>query len=149
MLKEGWYDALAGTHRKLADTRDKPRHQSRRKMLAHAFAAKTVVALEPLLQETIESLQALLDGHISSGKEDNLHRVLNYFTIDLFSNILYGAKLGCLERGDDMLIAESKDGVLYKAPFSDPLLNATVLNLVLAFNPWCLRLSSWLAKYHP
>jgi benzoate 4-monooxygenase len=149
MLKEAWYDAAAGPHRNLADTRDKAEHQARRKMLAHAFAAKTVVALEPLLQETIVALQARLDSHILSGKEVNMRRVLNYFTIDLFGKILYGAQLGCLERADDLLLAETKSGVQYRAPFIDSLLNATVLNTVLAFDPWLLPLYFRLTKNHP
>lgn len=149
MLKEAWYDAAAGPHRNLADTRDKAEHQSRRKMLAHAFAAKTVVALEPMLQETIAVLRAQLDTHVQSGKTVNMRRYLNYFTIDLFGRILYGTQFGCLERGDDVLVAESKSGVQYKAAFIDSLLDATVLNTALAFQPWLLEYIAPLVKWHP
>ena len=56
MQKEAWYDAAAGPHRNLADTRDKAEHQGKRKMLAHAFAAKTVLELECVLQQRISAL---------------------------------------------------------------------------------------------
>jgi benzoate 4-monooxygenase len=114
MMKDIWYDAGAGPHRNLADVRNKAEHQAKRKMFAHTFAAKTVIGFEPQLREKITSLMDLLDRQ--SGTRTNMRRVLNYFLIDLFGNLLYGHSLGCLERNDDLLTAESKDGRVYRVP---------------------------------
>ncbi|KAH7118641.1 cytochrome P450 [Dactylonectria estremocensis] len=149
MLKEGWYDAGAGAHRNLSDTRDKAEHQAKRKMLAHAFAAKTVTELEPVLQETIHAMLTQLDGHIAAGTKPNMRRLLNYFTIDLFGQLLFSTNLGCLDRGDDLLVAESKDGRLYRAPFIDSLLDVTVVNTVLGMMPSLLPVSRPLFTHHP
>lgn len=149
MLKEGWYDAGAGAHRNLSDARDKLEHQAKRKMLAHAFAAKTVVGLEPILKTTVEELMGELDRHVAAGTKPNMRRLLNYFTIDLFGQILFGHELGCLHRGDDMLVAESKEGRLYKAPFIDSLLEVTVVNTALGMMPKLLPISKPLFQYHP
>ncbi|KAI5459472.1 cytochrome P450, partial [Mariannaea sp. PMI_226] len=149
MMKEGWYDAGAGAHRNLSDVRSKAEHQMKRKMLAHAFAAKTVIGLEPILQGTVGNLMSELDRHIAAGTKPNMRRLLNYFTIDLFGQILFGHKLGCLDRGDDLLVAESKTGHLYKAPFIDSLLEVTVVNTALGMMPNLLPASRLLFKHHP
>ncbi|KAL3468183.1 hypothetical protein BJX64DRAFT_283064 [Aspergillus heterothallicus] len=44
--KDVFYDAGAGVHRSMADTRVKEEHQRKRKMLAQAFAQKRVVNME-------------------------------------------------------------------------------------------------------
>ncbi|OAQ90109.1 benzoate 4-monooxygenase cytochrome p450 protein [Purpureocillium lilacinum] len=149
MLKEEWYDAGAGAHRNLADTRDKAEHQAKRKMMAHTFAAKTVSKFEPVLQEQVGALMAQLDHHIDSGTRANMRRLINYFTIDLFGQVLFGHKLGCLRRGNDNLVAESKAGRLYEAPFIQSLLDVTVINTVLGMVPGLLWLSRPLFKSHP
>ncbi|KAH8805083.1 cytochrome P450 [Xylogone sp. PMI_703] len=148
MMKEAWYDAGAGVHRNLPDSRDKKQHQAKRKMLAHAFAQKTIVDLEPLLVQTISTFMDTIDTFIVSGKEMNIRLYLNYFTIDLFGRILYSKHIGCLTRGDDLVDAETKDGVIYKTPFIQSLLDVTVLNTVLAMEPWLLPWTKPLFRNH-
>ncbi|KAK9319802.1 cytochrome P450 [Lipomyces orientalis] len=149
MLKADWYDAAAGPHRNLADARDKAEHQGKRKMLAHTFAAQTVITFEPLLRENLSTLMGLLDRHEVARTEVNMRRVLNYFLIDLFGQLLYGHKLGCLDRGNDLLDAETKDGRIYRVPFIESLLDVTVINNLLAILSNILPLIRPLAKYHP
>lgn len=117
MMKDGWYDAGAGMHRNLPDSRDKHQHQAKRKMLAHAFAQKTIVGLEPLLHETISEFFAAIDTFVESQKQINMRMYLNYFTIDLFGKILYSKKMSCLSQGNDLVEAQSTDGRVYKTHF--------------------------------
>lgn len=149
MMKEGFYDAGAGVHRNLADTRDKPEHQAKRKMLAHTFAAKTVVGFEPVLVNTLSAFMTQLDRHAAAGTAVNIRLLLNYFTIDLLGSLLYGNELGCLDRGDDLLVAESRDGLLYKVPFIQSLLDSTVINTALGFAPKYLPITRPLFSRHP
>ncbi|KAJ8133325.1 hypothetical protein O1611_g293 [Lasiodiplodia mahajangana] len=149
MLKEAWYDAGAGVHRNMADARNKAEHQAKRKALAHAFAAKTVTALEPVLQNTISSLMAQLDKHAAAHTKPNMRRVINYFTIDLLGQLMFGHELGCLERDDDVLVAETQCGRLYKTPFINSLLDSTVINTALAMMPDLLAITKPLAQFHP
>ena len=149
MLKQEWYDAGAGEFRNLADVRDKAEHQRKRKMLAHVFAAKTVVAFEPLLVETLGTFLNQLDSFGARGTKVNMRLYLNYFTIDFFGKLLYGADLGCLSRGDDLLDAETKEGAIYKVPFIKSLLEATIANTVLSMNPSLLPVTRPIAKQHP
>ena len=136
MLKDAWYDAGAGFHRNIADTRNKAEHRAKRKALAHAFAAKTVISLEPRLSRTLETLMNKLDSHENQNQEVNMRRLLNYFTIDLFGLLLYSRSLGCIERGDDILDAERPNGTLYKACFIDSLLQVTCCQHSSCFCPF-------------
>ncbi|KAI5457521.1 cytochrome P450 [Mariannaea sp. PMI_226] len=150
MLKEAWYDAGAGAHRNLADTRVKAEHQAKRKMFAHAFAAKTVLKLEPVLIETLHLFMKGMDKHAADGTVVDMRLMLNYFTIDLFGNLLYGHNLGCLERENDLLDAESpEDGRIYKVPFVQSLLDVTVINTLLAFSPKLFPITKPLFNNHP
>lgn len=148
MMKAPWYDAGAGAHRNLPDVRDKHQHQMKRKMLAHAFAQKTIVSLEPLLIDTLKTFIGAIDAYIASGKAMNMRLYLNYFTVDLFGKILYSKSLNCLSRGSDIVDAETKDGVIYKTAFIQSLLNATVLNTALAMEPGLLPFTKPLFRRH-
>ncbi|KAL4947206.1 cytochrome P450 [Aspergillus filifer] len=149
MLKADWFDAAAGPHRNLADARDKAEHQAKRKMLAHISAAKTVVAFGPLLRENLGNLLDVLDRHEAAGQKANMRRLLNYLLVDIFGQLLYGHKLGCLEHGDDLLVAESKDGRTCRAPFIDTLLDVTVINNLLAIFSHAAPTLGKIAQFHP
>jgi benzoate 4-monooxygenase len=47
----------------MADVRVKTDHQSKRKMLAHVFAQKTIANLEPVIADTVAALVAQVDKH--------------------------------------------------------------------------------------
>ncbi|EOD50618.1 putative benzoate 4-monooxygenase cytochrome p450 protein [Neofusicoccum parvum UCRNP2] len=77
-----------------------------------------------------------------------MRRYLNYFTIDVFSRLLWGKPQDCLERGNDTVNAETKDGRLYKIHFIKALHEATIINTVLGFEADLLRLTKKLFARH-
>lgn len=143
------YDGGAGEHRHMADARIKAEHQTKRKMLAHLFAQKTIAGLEPVINDTTAVLATQIDNHIASGIRMNMRRYLNYYTIDLFSELLYGHTLGCLERGDDMVDAETPEGTIYKVPFIKSLHDATIINTILGMEAPLLPLTKKIFSWHP
>ncbi|KAK0638420.1 Benzoate 4-monooxygenase [Lasiodiplodia hormozganensis] len=148
-LKDGWYDGGAGEFRNISDARDKAQHQERRKMLAHVFAQKTIVQLEPIVAETVATLAKQVDMHAVEGRDINIRRYLNYFTIDFFSRLVWGWTQGCLERGNDVVCAETTDGKLYTVDFIKALHDATIINTLLSFEAPLLKVTKKLAAYHP
>jgi cytochrome P450 len=148
-LKDGWYDAGAGPHRDMGNTRDKAEHQAKRKMFAHVFAQKTIASLEPVVSQNAAVLIGEIDRKAEAGEVCNIRRYVNYFTIDLISSLLYGESLGCMGRGNDIVDAETKDGRIYKAGLIDslhkPMSIATFLGFETAFLPWTKPLFS----FHP
>ena len=148
-LKDAWYDGGAGEYRHMADTRVKAEHQAKRKMLAHVFAQKTIANLEPVITDTIAILLAQVDRFVSEERHINMRRYLNYFTIDVFSRLLYSESLGCLERGNDMVDAETPDGKVYQVPFIKALHDATIMNTVLGMEAPLLPITRKLLSWHP
>jgi cytochrome P450 len=127
----------------------KAEHQAKRKMLAHFFAQKTIVGLEPVINKTTAVLVAQIDKHIASSENINMRRYLNYYTIDLFCQLLYGHTLGCLDRGNDIVEAETRDGKVYKVPFIKTLHESMIINTILGMEAPLLRLTKPLFKWHP
>ncbi|KAF2104678.1 cytochrome P450 [Rhizodiscina lignyota] len=149
MLKEGFYDGGAGEFRNLADARVKAEHQRKRRMLAHIFAQKTIVSLEPMVRGTITALVEQVDKHAADERPINLRRYMNYFTIDFFSQLVYGESLGCVRRGNDIVTAETKDGKVYQVPFIKSLHEAMIMNTALAIEAPLLPITKKLFKWHP
>ncbi|RDW91649.1 cytochrome P450-21 [Coleophoma crateriformis] len=148
-MKDAWYDGGAGEYRHMADTRIKAEHQAKRKKLAHLFAQKTIANLEPVVCGCTGVLVNQIDNHIASNKPINMRRYLNYYTIDLFAELLYGYSLECLERGDDIIDAETKNGKVYKVAFIKSLHEATIKNTVLGMEAPLLPLTKKLFSWHP
>lgn len=148
-LKDAWYDGGAGEHRNMADIRVKAEHQAKRKMLAHVFAQKTIANLEPVITDTLAVLVTQIDKFAAEGNTINMRRYLNYFTIDLFSRLLYSESLGCLERGNDIVNAETPDGKVYSAPFIKSLHDSTIINTVLGMEAPLLPVTKKLLSWHP
>ncbi len=148
-LKDAWYDGGAGEFRHMADSRVKVEHQQKRKLLAHVFAPKTIANLEPVISDTVAILLAQVEKAAASGTPMNMRRYLNYFTIDVFSRLLYGETQGCLERGDDVVTAQSQNGTIYRAPFIKSLHDATIINTVLGMEASILGFTRKLFFWHP
>jgi cytochrome P450 len=149
MLKDAWYDGGAGEYRHMADARVKVEHQAKRKMFAHLFAQKTIAGLEPVINNKTAVLVTQIDRFIALGKPMNMRRYLNYYTIDLFSELLYGHSIGCLERGNDLVDAETPDGKVYKIPFIKSLHDATIINTILGMEAPLLPLTKKIFSLHP
>lgn len=149
MLKDAWYDGGAGEHRHMADSRVKAEHQGKRKMFAHVFAQKTIAGLDPVVTRQTAVLVGEIDKIANTGEPINIRRYLNYFTIDLISTLLYGKSLGCIERGDDIVDAETSDGKVYQVPFIKSLHNATHINTILGFEASLLPYTKKIFSKHP
>lgn len=66
VAKDEFYDRVAGDAHDLVQLRDRGEHTERRKALANAFAAKTVVNMEPIIRSTLSQLFAIIDEHITA-----------------------------------------------------------------------------------
>lgn len=147
-LKDAWYDGGAGEFRHMSDARDKTEHQAKRKMLAHVFAQKTIAGLEPIIADSVSRLADQVDKHATAGQHINMRRYLNYFTIDVFSRLLWGKPQGCIERGNDAVNAETAEGKVYQIRFIKALHEATIINTILGFEARILKLTKKLFARH-
>lgn len=133
----------------MADARIKSEHQAKRKLLAHVFAQKTIANLEPIIADTVSTLLLQVEKAADSKSNINMRRYLNYFTIDVFSRLLYGESFGCLERGNDMVNARRDNGEIYRVPFIKSLHDSTVINTILGMEAPLLPATKQVFSYHP
>jgi cytochrome P450 len=148
-LKDPWYDGGAGEHRSMGDTRVKAEHQQKRKMFAHVFAQKTIASLEHVVTDKVAVLVSEIDKKATRNETINIRRYVNYLAIDLISTLLYGQSLGCLERGDDIVDAQRRDGKMYKAPVIKSLHDSMVINTALGYEAPLLPFTKPLLAWHP
>ncbi|KAL2827741.1 cytochrome P450 [Aspergillus cavernicola] len=149
--KDEFYDVGAGPHRSMADTRSKEEHQRKRKMLAHAFAQKTIVGLETLIKTGLVDLVTQMDRYAESQKEEmNIRRFLNFFAIDFMGLVLFGESLGCVQRGDDIVDARSaQGGKVYKVPYVKTLHNIHMHTVLTGAEPALPPPANSLLSWHP
>ncbi|KAH8597527.1 cytochrome P450 [Bisporella sp. PMI_857] len=122
--KDVFYDTLAGTHHHLADVRDKIEHQRKRRVLASAYALKNLEAWEHKVTDKTSRLitvfdklcTAPLEPGSSPTAEDltvDYRSWTNFFTLDAIADIGLSERLGFLDAGNDLCIAERMDGSTY------------------------------------
>lgn len=104
--------------------RDRGEHSRKRKYLAHAFALKTVVEMEPVIRANAMNLIARIEdfiddmaGHTGGSSETfNVRAWLNYFTLDVIGDMAFGLPMGFLRAGSDAKPAQSPSGTEYTVP---------------------------------
>jgi hypothetical protein len=73
VVKDELYHRMAGDGaHDLVQLRDRNEHSSRRKAIANAFAAKTVVNMEPVIRKAVAQLIENLDGFVEEKKTLNI-----------------------------------------------------------------------------
>lgn len=160
--KDIFYDALAGTHHHLADVREKLDHQRKRRILSSAYALKNLEAWEHKVTDKTSRLITAFDSRctapLPSGtrptKEDltvDYRSWTNFFTLDAIADIGLSERLGFLDAGDDLCVAERMDGTTYKINYRQ-CLHATAraqAGLVWAYSwfPLLSRVSNLIPSY--
>jgi hypothetical protein len=128
-IKDVFYDTLAGTHHHLADVRDKEDHQRKRRVLSSAYALKNLEGWEHKVSDKTERLIKAFDalctlppkeGETRLAPEDltvDYRAYTNFFTLDAIADIGLSERLGFLDTGSDLCMAEKMDGTLYKTNY--------------------------------
>ncbi|KXS94371.1 hypothetical protein AC578_2517 [Pseudocercospora eumusae] len=150
MEKAAWYDAIAAPNaRNMVDARE-PEHGFKRKLLAHAFAQKTILDLEPVFHRVTANLFAYMTEMEKAGEAVNMKDYLNYFTIDVLSELVWGKSMHCIRRRTDMVDIGLIGGKPSRAPFISSVYQMQLINTMVGFNSsLTLRLKKWLTRFHP
>ncbi|GME37274.1 hypothetical protein GTA08_BOTSDO12935 [Neofusicoccum parvum] len=97
------YAALApGPHTNVLHAVDRAVHAAKRRRLAHGFSLrKTAAAWEARVRGKVAEVVAAFDG--SAGADLDVARWANLFTVEAVADLVGSWRLGCLERGDDVV----------------------------------------------
>ncbi|KAL1859770.1 hypothetical protein VTK73DRAFT_7447 [Phialemonium thermophilum] len=140
IVKDVFYDSMAGAHRSLVTARDHEEHGRKRRYLSNVFALRTIVEMEPVIRNNIGHLLRKMDEFCEQacdsafettkgGVETKSTRVLdmrnwfNYFTLDVIADMAFGISMGFVETGSDQCYGETKEGTKYAIPSFVPMLH--------------------------
>jgi benzoate 4-monooxygenase len=90
-----------------------------------------------------------IQDHIDTERPINMGRYLNFFTIDVFSTLMFNESWESLSRGDDVVLAETPDGTIYETPFIRTVHDPVILNTALGMEPSLLSWTKPFFSWHP
>ena len=128
MMKDDAYETFSSpvafgqeTHahnwKSIVNTLDREEHSRKRKYISNAFAQRTVVSLDPLVNRGLTKMVQQLDRIADSPPRPensilyrsdgctNLYRWINLLAFDLVGEISFGESFGLCEQGDDVMEA--------------------------------------------
>ncbi|OGM48276.1 benzoate 4-monooxygenase [Aspergillus bombycis] len=106
--RNDFYNAFLNVDWSIFTTRSRAEHTRKRKIVSHAFSARSLAHVEQYAHNNMELLVRQWRKVIDSQKcSDDRHAVLdaqpwcNYLTFDIIGDLAFGAPFGMLEKGDD------------------------------------------------
>ncbi|PHH62818.1 hypothetical protein CDD81_6710 [Ophiocordyceps australis] len=109
LIKGDFYDVFVSIQPSIFSTRSRCEHTRKRKMVSHAFSARSVAELEPYMGQELALFVARLDELVAqAGGEARVDLLLwfSYLAFDMIGDLAFGAPFGMLEAGSD--VAEAR-----------------------------------------
>ncbi|KAK9233882.1 cytochrome P450 [Lipomyces kononenkoae] len=116
IIKDEFYDSITGEFHATGDARSREEHSRKRRTVAHAFSMRGVVEYEPAIMKASADLIDQLDKRtIDKGVSsfNDVDRWIHLFTFDAIADVLFSNSFRFLKLGDDLCVAETKDGKQY------------------------------------
>ena len=116
MLKDEYYDAIAGAYRSSGNTRSREEHTRKRRVIASSFSPKGVSEYEPCITKATQNLLDRLDKLMveKAATGFNVTPYIHMFTFDSIGAVLFSNTFHFLENGNDVCTAETPEGKQYK-----------------------------------
>ncbi|KAF5608707.1 benzoate 4-monooxygenase cytochrome P450 [Fusarium pseudoanthophilum] len=136
LVKDSFYDKIAGEERDIVNVIDHGDHSQRRKYLSNSFALKTVTDMEPVIRQNFRRMLDYLDeiaNPYTAIQTLDIRRWFNYFTLDVIGDMAFGLPMGFLAGRCDATRVKSPGRHEYRIPSTlDALHQGTRLSTTLA-----------------
>ncbi|OQV11024.1 hypothetical protein CLAIMM_14930 [Cladophialophora immunda] len=146
IVKDEFYDRMAGLARNLVTSRDHEEHGRKRRYMSNVFALRTVVGMEPTVRHTFSQLIQILDNFCEQGPQSlpnaaehaagqtdtsrsypiDMRVWFNFFTLDVIGDMAFGLPLGFLQRGTDDCDATNRKSENYRIKSFVPMLHGGI-----------------------
>ncbi|KAM0257753.1 hypothetical protein ACHAQJ_004204 [Trichoderma viride] len=102
--RSSWYDGMRfnPTEDNCLSTRDEKAHSILRSKMAAGYAGRDVDSLESKIDDSVREFLRLLGRYADNKEPLDLGRKVQYFTLDVISNISYGGPFGFVETDSDV-----------------------------------------------
>jgi cytochrome P450 len=116
VLKDEYYDAIAGAYRSSGNTRSREEHTRKRRVIASSFSPKGVSEYEPCILQATQNLLDRLEKLMgeSGSTAFNITPYIHMFTFDSIGAVLFSNTFHFLENGNDVCTAETPEGEQYQ-----------------------------------
>ncbi|KAF7305701.1 Peroxidase [Mycena chlorophos] len=107
----------------LFSTQNRALHSSKRRLLSQPFSYQSIRGFESFMRESLGRFVLRVDRICSGDQFGDAVRVggvmdallwFNYLAFDIMSDLAFGEPLGMVNKGSDVLPAESKDGTIFE-----------------------------------
>ncbi|EWG49061.1 hypothetical protein FVEG_08678 [Fusarium verticillioides 7600] len=136
LVKDTFYDKIAGKERDIVNVIDHGDHSQRRKYLSNSFALKTVTDMEPIIRQNFQRMLDYLDEiatQDTASQALDIRRWFNYFTLDVIGDMAFSLPMGFLAGRCDTTRVKSPGRHEYHIPSTlDALHRGTRLSTTLA-----------------
>ncbi|KAL6862627.1 hypothetical protein ACO1O0_002864 [Amphichorda felina] len=150
-LKSEFYDSFVSIQRGLFNTRSRPDHARKRKIVSHTFSSKSIVQFEPFMHTNLETFVSQWDKLVSKSVDrDGCARVdclhwFNYLAFDVIGDLAFGSPFGMLAAGADVAeVRESPDSPPIFAPAVEILNRRGEVSATLGCLPELKPYARWL-----
>jgi benzoate 4-monooxygenase len=119
--KSPFYAAFIGSRASIFSTMDRQEHAHKRRLLSNAFAYRSVVSFEPLLQDRLQKLVDKFDGLCKTGQVFDALLWFNYLAFDILSLLAFGEAIGMVDNVRLSLhsLPKTRDSPLFTIQGSD------------------------------
>ncbi|KAL5349200.1 hypothetical protein ACLOAV_005488 [Pseudogymnoascus australis] len=159
IIKDIFYDNLAGDTPSMADTTSRELHSLKRRNVSSVFSAKKITLMEPKVMDTVRKLLGALKRQTEGGRvgskdqypvtkgEFDLRPWLNMFTFDAFSSMLWSSNYGFLDRGNDDCFSMNEDGTITTVQAMDSFRTGVHFNTICAqLSPSGYKFIRWVTQ---
>lgn len=116
ILKDVFYDAIAGPFRSSGNTRSREEHTRKRRTIASSFSPKGVAEYEGYVIKAVQSLLDRLEKLQAQCGDNGFNATpwIHMFTFDAIGDVVFGNSFNFLENGNDTCTAETPEGKQYQ-----------------------------------
>lgn len=161
IIKDIFYDNLAGDTPSMADTSSRRVHSIKRKNVSNIFSAKNISTMEPKVVQVVETLLRAIDIKAAGGRvsekdtypvsrdmEFDLRPWMNMFSFDAFSSMLWSMPYGFLTLGNDLCKSMDAAGQVKSVQAMDSFQTGVHFNTLCAqLSPPVYGFSRWATRW--
>ncbi|EQB52514.1 cytochrome P450 [Colletotrichum gloeosporioides Cg-14] len=140
--KGGSYENTLTPHAGLIEVIDKQDHAAKRRILSNAFATRNLEQWEFKVADKVRRLARQFDhacAEEGAAAVVDFRKWANLFTVEAIVDIALSQRLGCLERGDDLVRITLSGGDEKTVPFVEGLHAPRRALSMIVWSPWCRR----------
>ncbi|KAF9064706.1 benzoate para-hydroxylase [Rhodocollybia butyracea] len=141
LVKSQFYNAFISLKPSVFSVIDSREHTHRRRILSKAFSSTALQSFIPTMKHHVSAFTSKIDSIAARSNTVDLLAFINYLTVDILSDLAFGAPLGFLEQESDLIAIKTSQGRHIEEHFSSMISEREHLAAVLGISSYFRYLS--------